>query len=143
LKFRLGDKDEDDLGDLALARLFSQHFDHTGGSVGATLRSWVTSIRRVKGDSLEIGAPVRRDWESIDALRDNWVAILLQICLHKQLSVERLRRVSGLPAGQLKDDVDALLRMGLVREVRRRILEIEPAIIPALHERLIRRGVFA
>ena len=143
LKFRLGGKDEDSLGELALARLFSSHFDHTGGSVGATLRSWVANIRKVKGDSLEIGPPLRRDWESIDTLRDDWVALLLQICLHKQISMERLRRVSGLAAGQLKDDVDALLRMGLVREPQRRVLEIEPAIIPAVHERLVRRGVFA
>ncbi len=143
LKFRLGNKDEDSLGELALARLFSSHFDHTGGSVGATLRSWVANIRKVKGDSLEIGPPTRRDWEAIDTLRDNWVAILLQISLHKQLSIERLRRISGVGAAQLKDDVDALLRMGLVRESQRRVLEIEPAIIPALHERLMRRGVFA
>lgn len=143
LKFRLAGKDEDDLGELALARLFSSHFDHTGGSVGATLRSWVSSIHKVKGESLEIGPPVRRDWEAIDTLRDSWIALLLQICLHKQLSVERLRRVSGLPATELRDEVDVLLRMGLVRETQRRILEIEPAILVPLHERFSRRGVFS
>lgn len=143
LSFRLGGKGEEELGDLALARLFSNHFDYSGGSVGATLRAWVASIRKVKGDVLDIGPPVRRDWEALDALKDNWVALLLQLSLHKQMSIERLRRVSGVSVGELKDDLEVLSRMGLVRETQRRILEIEPAILPVITERFSRRGVFA
>lgn len=143
LKFRLDGKPEADLGELAMARLFSRHFDHTGGSVGATLRAWVASIRRVKGGVLEIGPPVRRDWEALDALTDNWTALLLQLILHKQMSVERLRRVSGLPLAELNDDLEALTRMGLIKESQRHILELEPAILPVIAERFVRKGVFA
>jgi len=143
LRYRLGKKTELEVGDLSLARLFSQHFEHNGGSVGSTLRSWISCIHRVKGDVLEITAPVRRDWEALDTLRDSWIALLLQLALHKQMSVERLRRITGLPRQQLQDDLDALIRMGLVVESQRRILEIEPALYPALTERFMKRGVFA
>jgi hypothetical protein len=143
LKFRLGGKGEEAIGDLALARLFSNHFDHTSGSVGATLRAWISSIRKVKGDVLDIGPPIRRDWEALDALKDSWVAVLLQLTLHKQMSIERLRRVSGVSVGELKDDLEALTRMGLVRETQRRILEIEPAVLPVISERFSRKGIFA
>ncbi len=143
LKYRLGGKKEEDLGDLAMARLFSQHFDHSGGSVGATLRAWIASIKKVKGDTLEIGTPVRRDWEALDTLKESWIALLLQLSLHKQMSLDRLRRVSGLSLSELKDDIDSLQRMGLVAQNQRRILEIEPAVLPAITERFARRGVFA
>src|SRR5690606_32542593 len=104
---------------------------------------WVASIRRVKGGVLEIGPPVRRDWEALDALTDNWTALLLQLILHKQMSVERLRRVSGLPLAELNDDLEALTRMGLIKESQRHILELEPAILPVIAERFVRKGVFA
>ncbi len=143
LKYRWGKKNEDDLGEVALARLFSQHFEHSGGSVGGTLRSWISAIYKVKGDILDIGPPARRDWESLDSLKDSWVALLLQLALHKHMSVDRLRRVSGLPLHELKDDLEALTRMGLVVEGQRRVLEIEPSIYSALSERFSKRGVFA
>jgi len=143
LKYRLGKKGEDELGAIALARLFSQHFDHTGGSVGATLRAWVSSIDKVRGEMLEISVPHRKDWESLDTLKSSWVAILLQLALHKQMSIERLRRVSGLSRQELKEELSALRRMGLVIETQRRILEIEPSIYPALQERFSKRGVFS
>lgn len=143
LKYQLGDRSEAQIGELSLARLFSQHFEHSGGSVGSTLRSWIACIIRVNGDVLEIASPVRRDWEALDTLRDDWVALLLQLALHKQMSLERLQRVSGIPLSSLRADIDALVRMGLVMESQRRVLEIEPALYPALTERFMKRGVFA
>lgn len=143
LKYKWGKKDEDELGSIALARLFSQHFNHSGGSVGATLRSWVASIDRVRGETLEITVPQRKDWEALDALRPSWVALLLQLLLHKQLGVERLRRVSGLSRDALKEELDSLERMGLIVESQRRVIEIEPGVLPALQERFSKQGLLA
>ncbi len=143
MKFRFGSKEEDYLGEWALARLFTHHFDHSGGNVGVTLRAWISGIRRAKGDVIELEVPDRRDWEVIDGLRASWVALLLQLMLHKQLTYGRLRRVTGLDPLDLRRDVDALIRMGLVVESRQRVIEIDPNVHHIVSERFERRGLLA
>lgn len=143
LKYRWGSKDEHEVGALSTARMFSQYFDHTGGCVGATLRAWACNIARVRGDVLEIVAPARRDWECLDGLETRWVAVLIQLSLHKQMTVERLTRVSGVSREHIDQVLGALQRMGLVVQSHRRIVEIDPNIFPAIQERFAKRGLFA
>ncbi len=133
-------KGEEELTAVARAQLFSAHFDLTAGRVGAALRSWVASIDKVKGDSIEVKMPVRRDWEALDSLAPHWVAIIIQLVVHKQLGTERLARLCGLNAEEMKEQLDPLLRMGLVLESQRRILELEPSLELPIYERFAKKG---
>ncbi len=143
LAFSYKGKIEDELTAVAKAQLFSAHFDLTGGRVGAALRSWLSSIERIKGDTIEVRQPTKRDWEAIDSLAPHWVAIVIQLLLHKQLSMDRLTRLCQVSAEKMKDQLDPLLRMGLVLESQRRVIELEPNLELVIHERFVKKGYLA
>ena len=143
MKFELGSREEDSLGELRLARLFSDYFDYSNGFVGTALRAWVAHVERVRDNTIEVQPPSTLGWERVDALRTEWVALLVQLLLHKQVSVRRLRVVSGLEARDFRRDLDTLLRMGLVVENRRRIVEINPFVHHIVLDRFAKRGLVA
>ncbi len=143
LKFEFESKSEDELGDWRLARLFSDYFEYSGGVVGVALRAWIHRIRRLRDDSLEIERPDAAGWEAIDALGTERVAMLLELVLHKQLSLTRLRRITGFENRDLRREIDALIRMGLVVESRQRVVEINPDICHIVHSRFSKRGLIA
>ena len=143
LKFDLAGTAEDDLSDWRLARLFSSHFDYSGGHVGAALRSWITHIGKVTDASLQISLPDTADWDLLDELRPAWIAVLLQLILHKQLDRERLVRLRGGYASEVGKDVDTLLRMRLCEESQRGVITINPFVYHALVARFTKRGLLA
>lgn len=143
MKFSLGDKAEGDLSELALARLFSGHFDYSGGWVGPALRSWITHVEQVDGEALTVRPPRAERWEVLDELRTEWTALLLQLHLHKQLTRARLRRITGLDDRALDRDLDALRRMGLLLDGRQSVLEINPFVHHIVSERFAARGLVA
>ncbi|MCA9621326.1 MAG: ATP-binding protein, partial [Myxococcales bacterium] len=143
LKFSLDGKAEDTLSDLRLARLFNRHFDYSGGYLGAALRSWITHVRRVSGQSLEVTMPKAPEWEILDELRPSLVAILIELILHKTLSREQLRAISARPKHDVEQEVNVLLRAGLVVEGQGHGLTINPFLHHALILRLRRRGLLA
>ncbi len=141
MKFTLGSKSEEQLTEWGLARLFSRHFDYSDGVVGAALRSWITHVERVGEESLGIRIPTPPDAAVLDDLKPAWVALLLQLMLHKQVTVSRLARISGLPADVLRSDLDTLIRMGLVVESGQRIVETNRFVQHIVEERFKKRGL--
>ena len=143
MKFELGDRHEEQLSQWALARLFSRHFDYAGGVVGVALRGWVASIREVQGSQIVIEAPERRGWEVLDDLRSEWIALLLQLALRKQVSFDALRRMTGLDEAVLQRDTAALRRMGLIVRDRDGVFELDAFVQQAFCQRMVKRGVLA
>ena len=141
MAFLLNNRPEQELSQWAMARLYSKYFDYSGGSVGAALRAWIASIREVRDKSIVIEAPEPKHWEVLDELRVEWKALLLELTLHKQMSRERLERVTGLTSATIAADVAALVRTGLVVEDREGILEIDPFVHHPLAERFHRGGL--
>jgi amino acid transporter len=139
MKFELGSKGEDSLGELGLAQLFSRHFDYSSGWVGPALRSWLTHVARVKGDTLSVRRPERDHWEVIDELGTESVALLVQLALHKQLTFSRLARLSRLDERSLRAGADTLERTNLVVESHRGVLEMNPFVQHVVLERFSER----
>ena len=96
MKFELGDTPEEELSRLKMARLFSSHFDNADGFVGASLRSWITNVRKIKGNVLSVVPAEQSSWEALDHLRVEQSALLVQLILHK--------RASARPAGAVERD---------------------------------------
>jgi len=142
-KFSLGERGEDELGELPLARLFARHFDHSRGVVGAALRGWITHVDKATSDSLVIRTPQPEKWEVLDELRPSWKALLLQLVLHKRMSRVRLERVSGISREELARELDALRRTGLVVETRQRVVEINPFLQHAVSDRFLKQGLLS
>jgi hypothetical protein len=143
LKFSLDSKEESELSDLKLARLFSRHFDYSNGHVGAALRSWITHVEKVGSSVLEVQSPSSARWEVIDELRPSLKALLVQLVLHKSLSRERLRDITLVDPSFIDHEVDTLVRMGLVVESQQHALAINPFVHHAVIGRLHRRGLLA
>src|SRR5690606_35191275 len=141
LKFALGERSEEQLSDWALARLFTSHFDYSRGYVGTALHSWIAHVRKVNDATLIIDAPQVKNWELLDELRPEWVAVLLQLVLHKRLERHQLGDVSAVPRAQLDHDVDTLARMGLVTESAQGVLEINPYVCHMVIDRFNQRGI--
>ncbi|HHH30885.1 MAG TPA: hypothetical protein ENK57_21425 [Polyangiaceae bacterium] len=142
LKFILDGKEEGELSDLKLARLFSRHFDYSGGHVGAALRSWITHVRKVGTSSLDVQSPNGARWELLDELRPSLKALLVQLVLHKSLSRDRLVHVTGEREATLEHEVSTLIRMGLVTESQH-ALSINPFVHHAVIGRLSKRGLLS
>ena len=140
LAFTLDGRPEATLRDWRLARLFSAHFDSSRGMVGVALASWIAGIDRVEGNTVTIRSPSHWPLEAFEGLRVSWLAIVLQLILHRQLTRDRLSRISQLPEAEIMEDLAALVRMGLITEDRRGVLELDPLAEHLLVAHLDRRG---
>jgi amino acid transporter len=143
IKFRLGQRDEEELTQWQLARLYSHHFNYARGNIGIALRSWILHVEKVSKQQVTIRLPQRPDGEVLDELRSSWVALMVQLNLHKQMSISRLEHVSGIPGPELQRELVTLLRMGLVFESRPHIYEINRNIQHLLTERMQENGVLS
>ena len=139
--FELDGIAESELSDWRLARLFSQHFSYSRGLVGVALTAWITHVQEADARTVTIATPARRGWEVLDRLRPGWMAVLVQLLLHKQMSRARLLRVSELSERELDHQLDALRRMGLIRENRHGVMRVDRFVTHAVIERLRARKV--
>ncbi|MBX2799430.1 MAG: hypothetical protein KTR31_17275 [Myxococcales bacterium] len=140
LRYSLAGRQEAEVSGWALAQLFTGHFDHSDGTVGAALHSWLAHVERVEGDSLVLDFPSTPVDDALDTMSMGWVGLLVQLVLHKELTVERLLRVTGQPKAQLMRDLAALRRTGLVTQDRS-VLALEPRSQHLVLRSLRRRGV--
>ena len=141
LRYELRGRDEGDLGPMRQARLFSSYFDYSLGNVGAALGAWLTHVDEVDGKRLEVRAPVAPTVDVLEELRPPFVALLVQLVLHKQLTHVRLIEMTGLDPGELEHQLSALLRMGLVLESSEGVLQIDGHVRHLVLEAFRRQGV--
>ena len=66
-----------------------------------------------------------------------------QRVVHKQVTVRRLLRFTGLPKATLEEDLGALVRMGLVHRDQRDVLHIDRFVAHLVTERLRTQGMLA
>jgi DNA-binding transcriptional ArsR family regulator/uncharacterized protein (UPF0335 family) len=141
LRFKLDGREEDNLSRWRQARLFAGNFDHSGGYVGGALQTWISHIDKVDKKSLFIRIPKAPRLEELDNLRIEWVALILQMVLHKQVTFVRLLRITGLSEKTLRHDLDTLIRMGLVSENRQGVIGLNRYIHQMVTSRLVERGM--
>ena len=127
------------LGSLTRARLFDAHFDYARGNVGYALRSWVTHIDACSEHRLTIRMPAPLDWDAIDDLRPEHVALLIELVLHKAATAEKLQRLTDRPARSVADGIADLASIGLVVQNRRKIVQLNPFVYVPVIDWLERR----
>jgi predicted transcriptional regulator len=81
--------------------------------------------------------------DAIDEIKPEWRALLLQLLLHKQSSVARLRRATSRDRGALERDLGALERMGLVVARRPDVFELNRFLQHMVIDRFHRRGLLS
>ncbi len=130
---RLGRRANDAIGAWGLARLFDRHFDHARGNVGYALRAWIAHVDAFGDDTLTLRAPAPLDWDLLDDLRPELVAILVELLLHRNAGVDKLARVTGRPHTLVREALAELCALGLTVQNRRRVVQINPFVgVPVL-----------
>jgi hypothetical protein len=118
----------DSLGSWTRARLFDAHFDYARGNVGYALRSWVTHIDEFTDEQLTVRVPAPLDWDVIDDLPPEQVALLIELVLHKAATADKLERVTGRGAAAVADALAELTAIGLVVQNRRKVAQVNPFV---------------
>lgn len=115
LEFSL-DNVNGDISEIALARMFNYYFNYADGNPGLAMNAWLNSITRVEGNRLMVRPPRQPDTEVLEALPAGWNVVLVQLALHKRMSVDKLLRVFGSDYPGLEMDLTSLVRAGLAEK---------------------------
>ena len=141
IKFKLGNKIDDELGEIKLAELFDNYFNYSKGNVGIALNAWVANIIKVESNIVEIKQPVIPNTTPLQFLDDDWLIYISQIMLHRRISFETLKRLMKVSDEKCKDVVMSLLRCGIILEKSTDIYGInfflEPYLTKLLKERMV------
>ena len=143
IDFDLAGTSEEELAPWQQARLFTRYFDYSGGLVAVALRAWLAHIDKVDGNTLMMRWPKRPRAEAIEKLRVELCALLVQLVVHKQVTLRRLQRISGLPKDALEEDIGALTRMGLVRRDARDVMHVDRFVAHLVTDGLRNQGMLA
>jgi len=125
LSFTVDGRHSEEMSDFRLAGLFTRFYDVSRGNVGAALQAWIAHMEGVDGDELALRRPTPPLLDIFDQLTPAWQALLVQFVLHKQLTLPRLRRLTGESDAALAAELGALKRMGLVNQSSDGILELD------------------
>jgi amino acid transporter/tRNA A37 N6-isopentenylltransferase MiaA len=141
IKFKLGNKMDEELGEIKLAGLFDDYFNYSNGNVGVALNTWIANITKVDSNTVTIKHPVVPDAESLNNLDDEWLIFISQIMLHRRISIETLKRLMKVSDERCKDVIMSLLRCGIILEKSQDIYGInfflEPYLTKLLKERMV------
>ncbi len=141
MRFVLDERGVEGLTDWKLARFFTGFFDYSDGRVGTALQAWLAHIEEVDEKRLAFRRPQPSPAAALDALRMEQVALLLQFVLHKQLTLDRLARITAVERKALAREVATLKRAGLLVEGSGDTLEINRYVHHVLVTHLTERGL--
>jgi hypothetical protein len=141
IKFKLGDKIEEELGEIKLAGLFDDYFNYSNGNVGVALNTWIANIIKVDSNTVTIKHPVVPDSGALNNLDDEWLIFIAQIMLHRRISIETLKRLMKVSDEKCIDIIKTLFRSGIIIKKSEDIYGInfflEPYLTRLLKERMI------
>ena len=143
LSFELAGTREEELAPWRQARLFTRYFDFSGGLVAVALRAWLSHIDKVDGNTLMVRWPKRPRSSVLDELRIEFVMLLINLVVHKQMTMNRLARLTGLREDALEADIGPLVRMGLVRRDAQNVLHVDRYVAHLVTERFRVQGMLA
>jgi hypothetical protein len=143
ISFELAGTAEEDLAPWRQARLFTRYFDYSGGLVAVALRAWLAHIDKIDTNTMLMRWPKRPRIEAIDQLRVELAALLVQLVVHKQVTLRRLQRITALPQEELESDLSALTRMGIVRRDARDVMHVDRFVAHLVTDSLRTQGMLA
>ncbi|RJP92447.1 MAG: hypothetical protein C4518_07290 [Desulfobacteraceae bacterium] len=136
MKFKFEDQSEDALSELQMARLFRRFFDYSRGNVGVALHTWISHIESIKGDTLQISAPSLPDLAPLSLLPMEWMVVILQFVLHKNLTPSKLMRLMGWNEPEFQRFIDVLHRSGILQKRSGNLWSINPYLESFLTDQL-------
>ena len=141
IKFKLGNKIDEELGEIKLAGLFDDYFNYSNGNVGVALNAWIANITKAESNTVTIKHPTIPDTSALQNFNADWLIYISQIMLHRRISTETLAKLMNVSIEKCDDLIKALLRSGIVIEKSAGIYGInfflEPYLTKLLKERMV------
>ncbi len=128
LQFNLGNKAEEDVTEISLARLFNRIFEYAHGNPGMAMNAWLCGIKKLSGKTISISMPVISDTAAINKLPAVWSMICVQLLMHKRMSLRKLSRVLSQSEGEIDEQLKAMTRMGIVKARNMELYGLNPYI---------------
>jgi amino acid transporter len=137
LKFELDEQMEDTISNLRRAKLFNKYFDISNGNIGQAMICWISNIVKVKPQIVQIRQAENYPIHALDELDQNWLLILQQFSLHKQLTPARLEMILAWGKTSIEKELTLLKRSGLISEIQKDVLEMNPYLLPLINKKLL------
>ncbi len=128
-------KEEDELSGRKQNALLRQHYWRAKGNIGVGLAGWLGGVTSFDNRYIEIRGPQQDEFPA--NVPEEWLVILAQIMLHRQVTWTKLFRLFGLEENRgLRDTMNALFRVGLVVEISDNVFKINSFVVGGLEDLL-------
>ena len=141
LKFILHNKEEGELSEIQMARLFNKYFDYSEGNPGTALKAWIGNIVRITGHKIHIRPPYSPDSRILTGMDDDWKVILVQMIVHKWLNYERIQKIFQSDETWTRAIISSLLRAGLIEEIKEELYMVNSFVEPHIIRTFNREGL--
>lgn len=132
LNFVLENRNEENISQLRMAKLFTRYFDFTKGNPGVTLNSWMSNIIQYKNEQLFIRYPINVDTDILGELDEDARILLQQIELHKRVTRKKLEQIYSSNSMEIEEKLRPLRLNGLVTEKSEGVFVINPFAEPQI-----------
>ena len=133
-------KSEKELGTRKENQMIKRIASVSEGNIGASFYTWLGNIKEIENNTLIFDTIELAELPPV--LKVEWENILLQFLLHKQLSKGRLLLVyKGDSEEELKNNLQSLLRMGLIEEIGMNSYQLNPFVIMYVVKHLRKKGL--
>ncbi len=129
-------KGKQKLTNFAIAKLFNAYFNYSQGHPGIALSGWLANISSANKEQLIIKKPQLPKVEVLTKLDNDWQQVLLQLILHKRMTLPRLTLVTNWNESKAYGIIKALLRSGMLMEKSTGVYHINPYVYPFLETSL-------
>ncbi len=140
LDFTFNNRRKEELSAVKLADLFVRIYKFSNGNPGVALAAWLSSIESIENDNLKI-VPI--DLPRIDFIshfKPDSILIIIQLLIHKQLTIKRLTIVLGTDPEVVNQQIQYLWRMGMVNKLQNDVYEINIYWYPVLTQYLVTKN---
>jgi amino acid transporter len=133
-------KREEELSALKIADLFVKIYKFSNGNPGVALAAWLSSIKKVENESITIVPIELPRTDFINHFQHDAIIVIIQLFLHRQLTINRLIMVLGSDPVVVERQVQFLWRMGIVNKLQNDVYEINIYWYPVLKQYLVTKN---
>ena len=128
--FVLNGKNEANFHQWNYAKLFTVYYRFTDGNINSALKLWLSCIDKVSEEEIYIHEPKLPESIPFQLLSRQQIIFLAQLIIHNSMSLERIFATSKRPMSEVKQDINALLRFGLIEKVSENIFAVNTVLYP-------------
>ncbi|MBE0648818.1 MAG: amino acid permease [Bacteroidales bacterium] len=141
MKFILHKKEEGELSEIEMARLFNRYFDYSEGNPGTALKAWIGNIVRISDHKIHIRPPYIPDTRILSEMDDDWKVVLVQMIVHKWLTYERIQKIFQSDEAWTRAIIGSLSRAGLIEKMKEDLYMVNGFVEPHLMRTFKREGL--